>query len=272
MTKALAEKISLFSSVIAVCVVDNCSKDDFDGDFNHPNIHYIKNTRNVGYSAGNNVGLRYLVEEKGCKYVFIANPDVIFENDAIEAMVTEMENNHKLALVSTKRYGHNRALIHQYFDFPPFWTSVKNCFFLPRRRFEKRRHTDQNRIIDEAKAIHLVDAVPGAFFGMRSKFLKENNYIYEGVFLYGEEIILGRQARNLGYLAGVVNTSEYIHDHIQKKFSNRKMFWYDRQSLKKYYKMFEHLNSLLWCILNVAIILGTIEYNCAYYIYHLLKK
>ena len=270
--KNLAEKTAGMPSVDEVCVVDNCSKDDFDGEFNNPKIHYIKNTRNSGYSAGNNVGLRYLVEEKRCEYVFIANPDVIFEEDAIKTMVTEMENNPKLALVSTKRYGHNRASIHQYFDFPPFWTSVKNCFFLPRRRFEKHRHIEQNRIVDDAKSIHLVDAVPGAFFGIRSNFLIQNNYIYEGIFLYGEEIIIGRQAKVLGYSAGVINTSEYTHDHVQKRFSNRKMFWYDRKSLKHYYQMFGDLNCLQQIILNIATFLGTIEYNCAYYVYHLLKK
>lgn len=272
LTKRLAERVAQMTAVDAVCVVDNHSNDDFDGDFSHPKIHYIKNTKNAGYSAGNNVGLHYLIDEKGCDYVFIANPDVIFQNETIEEMLTAMRNNPKLALVSTKRYGHDRALIHQFFDFPPFWTSVKNCFFLLRRRFEKKRHIIQNHIIDEAKLIHYVDAVPGAFFGIRRKFLRENNYIYEGIFLYGEEIILGRQAKNLGYQAGVINTSEYIHDHVQTRFSNRKMFWYDRKSLKQYYRLFGDLNVLQQMILNIAIIIGTIEYNFAYYTYHLLNK
>ena len=33
-----------------------------------------------------------------------------------------------------------------------------------------------------------VDAVPGAFFGIKSEFLLKNGFIYEGIFLYGEEI------------------------------------------------------------------------------------
>lgn len=272
LTIRLAEKVAEMTTVNAICVVDNNSKDNFEDVFSHPKIHYIKNNKNSGYSAGNNVGLRYLIEKKGCDYVFIANPDVQFQDETVEAMLNAMKIHPQLAMVSTKRYGHAGTLIHQYFDFPPFWTSVKNCFFLPRRMFEKKRHLEQNKIIDGAKTIHYVDAVPGAFFGIRSEFLVKNNYIYEGIFLYGEEIILGRQARNLGYKVGVINTSEYIHDHVQTRFSNRKMFWYDRKSLKHYYKMFGDLNILQQMILNVATIAGTIEYNCAYYIYHLLKK
>lgn len=272
LTIALANKCAGFDSVSNICVVDNCSKDDFDGEFSHPKIHYIKNQKNTGYSAGNNVGLRYLIEQCGCEYVWIANPDVIFENQTIEVMRDAMLEDDKLALISTKRFGPEQAPLHQYFDFPSLSTSIKNCFFLTRRKFEKNRHYVQNKRIDEATEIQYVDAVPGAFFGIKSEFLVKNNYIYEGIFLYGEEIILGRQAHNLGYRAGVINTSSYIHDHKQKRFSNRKMFYLDRQSLKKYYKLFDNYNALQWCLLNLAIALGTFEYNCMYYLFHLIKK
>lgn len=272
LTKCLAEKVAGMSAVDAVCVVDNHSKDDFDGEFSHPKIHYIKNNRNSGYSAGNNIGLRYLVEDCDCEYVFIANPDVIFDNSTIEKMLDCFEKHQDVALVSTKRYGPDHALLHQYFDFPTLSTSIKNCFFLSRRKFEKKRHKIQNERIDKATSPVFVDAVPGAFFGIKSEFLKENNYIYEGIFLYGEEIILGRQAHNLGYKACVINSEVYIHNHKQKRFSNRKMFYLDRLSLKKYYDMFENYNWVQKLLLNISIELGTFEYNCMYYLYHLLKK
>lgn len=272
LTVALAEKICDFSSVSDICVVDNCSNDDFEDDFTNPKIHYIKNTKNTGYSAGNNVGLRYLVNKRGCGYVFIANPDVFFEDSTIKAMHEQFLATPSLALLSTKRFGHDGAQIHQYFDFPTLGDSIKNCFFLARKKFEKRRHFNQNRKIDLSDDIVFVDAVPGAFFGIKSEFLLKNGFIYEGIFLYGEEIILGRQAHNLGYKAGVINNDFYIHDHVQKRFSNKKMFWYDRHSLKIYYKLFEKYNPLQWLCLNTAIVLGTFEYNCAYGLYHLIKK
>lgn len=271
LTKSLAEKIAAMPSVDAICVVDNHSKDDFDGDFSHPKIHYIKNNKNSGYSAGNNVGLRYLIEKKRCDYVFIANPDVIFDESAITEMRDKMAENPLLALISTKRYGHNKSTIHQYFDFPTLTDSIRSCFYFTRRKLMKERFTKQNLAVDNTKGILYVDAVPGAFFGIRSEFLKKNNYIYEGIFLYGEEIILGRQAALLGYKAGVINTATYIHDHKQTRFSNRKMFWYDRKSLKRYYEMFEDFNMLQWGILNLAIVLGTIEYNIEFFIYKLIK-
>lgn len=271
LTKCLAEKVGDMPSVDAVCVVDNNSNDDFEGEFSHPKIHYIKNNRNAGYSAGNNVGLRYLIEECGCEFVFIANPDVIFEDSTINNMVQIMMQDSKIALVSTKRFGPNNAILHQYFDFPTLSASIKSCFFLTRRKFERNRHAIQNYRVDNANGPVYVDAVPGAFFGIKSEFLKRNNYIYEGIFLYGEEIILGRQAHNMGYRACVINTDVYIHNHKQVPFSNRKMFYLDRQSLKVYYKLFEKHNWIQRLMLDVAIELGTFEYNCMYFLYHLFR-
>lgn len=272
LTVTLANKLSSFNSVDAICVVDNCSKDNFEGVFTHDKIHYIKNHVNSGYSAGNNVGLRYLIEEKNCDYVFIANPDTIFEENVIEDIRDTFNKNPDIALISTKRFGHEGATIHQYFDFPDWKASVRSCFFLTRRKFEKSRHIDQNKKIDEANGIVYVDAVPGAFFGLRSEFLVRNNYLYEGIFLFGEEIIVGHQAHDLGYKAAIINTCTYIHDHKQQRFNNRKMFWRDRKSLKVYYRMFCNLTKIEWLMLNIAIILGTCEYNCEYFLFNALKK
>lgn len=271
LTVALANKVATFQSVDEICVVDNCSKDNFDNDFNNKKISYIKNDVNSGYSAGNNVGLRYLIEKKHCKYVYIANPDTIFGDSAISKIEETFEEYPDIAIVSTKRFGHNNTAIHQYFEFPKIGNSIRSCFFITRRKIERTKLYEQNKKVDESNGIIFVDAVPGAFFGIRSEFLIKNNYLFEGIFLYGEEIILGHQALNLGYKSAIINTSSYVHDHKQLRFNNRKMFWRDRMSLKIYYQMFEHLTIWQWFLLNTAIILGTFEYNCEYILYNLFK-
>ena len=141
----------------------------------------------MGYNSGNNIGIRYLINECNCDYVYVANPDVDFENSAIEDMAQALTNDPKLVVVSTKRFGIKGELIHQYFDFPNLISSVKKCFYLTRRNFSKDTNLKQNEIIDSSNGVYFVDAVPGAFFGIKSSFLKEINYLYEGIFLYGEE-------------------------------------------------------------------------------------
>lgn len=273
LTVELAKQVSEFPAIDEICVVDNASRDNFDDDFSEDKIHYIKNSSNLGYNSGNNVGLRYLVNEKGCEYVIIANPDVIFDNETIEKIKQTFENDPKLALVSTKRYGADNTQIHQYFDFPTLRKSIKNCFFLTRIGREKIHNEDQNYQIDHAKdGIRYVDAVPGAFFALRSEFLIKNNFLYEGIFLYGEELFTGRDAYNLGYKAAIINGTSYIHNHKRSKFSNIKMFWYDRVSLRKYYKRYKLLNIGQLVVLDCSIAIGSLEYNIAQKVWKLVKR
>lgn len=271
LTKCLAEKVAAMHSVDEVCVVDNCSRDNFEGDFTHPKIHYIKNKVNSGYSAGNNVGLRYLVEEKECEYVFIANPDVIFENDTIEAMLLALERDGKLALVSTKHVGFNGATVHQYYEFPRYWQSVFNGFAIFRRRYERNRKKRQAILCSEPNDVVKVDAVPGCFFGIRAEFLKKNNYLYEGIFMYGEEIVLGWQAQVLGYHAEIATSASFIHNHPHSPLQDPKMFERDRMSLKLYFEKCEKIGLIKGIILSCSIFLGLQEYKVAYYLNKIRK-
>lgn len=275
LTIALVNQISKYDAIYKICVVDNNSGDNFDNEFiNNNKVHFIKNKNNLGYNAGNNVGLKYLVNELGCNYVYIANPDVDFENSAISEMTDAMRNDDRLVICTTKRFGMDNSLIHQYFEFPSLSDSLKKCFILGRKNFKKNNHIQQNIEIDNYDGVKYVDAVPGAFFGIKAKFLKEIDFLYEGVFLYGEEIFLGQQAYRMGYKAGIINTSCYYHNHIQQSFSksNKKMFLYDRLSLVKYFKYFKLLNPFEIMILSIAIRIGSLEYNLLALIYNFLKK
>src|SRR3954453_12196768 len=42
-----------------------------------PDVHIIQNGRNLGYAAGNNVGIRYALRQ-GADYILILNNDTIF--------------------------------------------------------------------------------------------------------------------------------------------------------------------------------------------------
>lgn len=273
LTIALVNQIVDYKSIYKICIIDNNSNDDFKDSFTNPKIHFIKNTINSGYNSGNNIGLKYLVDECDCDYVYIANPDVDFEDNSIFEMSKVMEEDKSLVLVSTKRFGYGGQNILQYFDFPNFKNSVKYCFFLGRRNHETRLISMQNKVIDNMSGVFYVNAIPGAFFGLKSSFLREIDFLYEGIFLYGEEIFIGRQAYNRGYKAGIINTSCYYHNHIKIKLSdsNRKLFFRDRISLVKYYEYFELLNWYQIYFLKFAIYFGTAEYNFLFFINRILN-
>lgn len=83
-----------------VLVVDNGSLDNTVRIVeNYSQVRLIKSKENSGYAGGNNIGLRYAMKE-GYRYVFVANPDLIVEQDTIKILVSEAEKDSKVALLS----------------------------------------------------------------------------------------------------------------------------------------------------------------------------
>ena len=73
-------------------VVDNGSIDDTAGAVRarHPGVTLIENGTNLGFAAGNNVGLR-AARETSADYVLLLNNDTIVARDAIAQLVAEAE-------------------------------------------------------------------------------------------------------------------------------------------------------------------------------------
>lgn len=275
LTVELANKISNYISVSNIVVVDNNSNDEFYlKDFLSSKIVFVQSESNKGYSAGNNIGLKILIDSYDCDFVFIANPDVDFTNDGILEIINAFNQDETIALCSSLRYGNEKEKIHQYFEFQSFRNAVLNCFIIPRRILNRNKVINQtNRIKYSLSNITYVDAVPGAFFALRASFLKRLGYLYEGTFLYYEEFFVGQSARKLGYKSAIVNGNFYYHNHVQKKFSrsNIRMFLNDRKSMILYFKYFNILKKSQILILKLFVFLGTVEYIIIAFLYSLFK-
>ena len=84
-----------------VVVVDNNSK---DGSLEKAKIqfsraHFIKNSANVGFSQGNNVGIRFALE-KFADAVFILNNDTLIDKGTISSLVSASKDNPDAGILS----------------------------------------------------------------------------------------------------------------------------------------------------------------------------
>lgn len=93
-------KISVANLDYEIIVVDNGSNDGC-GEMikeNFPGIKFIQIPKNIGFAAGNNVGIK---EAKG-EYVMLLNPDVTVLNGSIEKMFAFMKNHPEVGLTGPK--------------------------------------------------------------------------------------------------------------------------------------------------------------------------
>lgn len=84
-----------------IIVVDNNSTDEsFEkAKLNFSRSHFIKNDENVGFSKGNNIGIRYALE-KFAEYVFVLNNDTILEKTTISSLVKTAEKKPLAGIIS----------------------------------------------------------------------------------------------------------------------------------------------------------------------------
>lgn len=74
---------------ISIYVVDNNSNDGLSGEVGD-DVFFIQNKENLGYSGGNNVGIKQALKEKA-DYILVLNPDTEVKDDAIFQMLKVVE-------------------------------------------------------------------------------------------------------------------------------------------------------------------------------------
>ena len=92
-----------------IVVVDNGSDDGTPDRIreNYPDVSLIENSRNLGFAAGCNVGLRYALQNES-DYVFLLNNDTVVPPDLIDVLIAEAEALPGLGILAPMlRYGDN---------------------------------------------------------------------------------------------------------------------------------------------------------------------
>lgn len=208
-TASLVERVKEYSLLDYVVVVDNCSTDDSWiklQRFKSEKVHVIRSSRNGGYGAGNNVGLRYSFEYLKADYSLIANPDVLFDEDCVKKMSQTFQGDSSIAVVSAKQSNSSDCA----------W---KNCnmvqYVLATSLFFeiwlKIRSYPQKYFY--AKTSVPVFAVPGSLLMVDLKKMLEYGMYDEEFFLYYEEFVLAQKFADSGKKTILRLDCSYVHNH-----------------------------------------------------------
>lgn len=174
-----------------IIVVDNASTDgtvDAISNFQFPfsNFQIIRNKENLGFAAGNNVG----VKRASGRYVLFLNPDTVLSKNALKEVFNFVEKHEDIAVASPKLELPNGQLDEaSHRGFPTPWNAF--CHFSGLRKiFPKNRlfgGYTMGWLLDKREP-HEVDAVSGAFFFVRREAGERVNWWDEDYFWYGDEL------------------------------------------------------------------------------------
>lgn len=209
---------------------------------------------NGGFAAGNNVGLRHLLEQSdGCEHILLLNPDTVVEPGAVTALSGFLDRHPQVGIVGSRLIGPDGTI-----------DSSANAAPSPLTEFLRAARLGSLRPIMPKVVIstpprdhaHVCDWVSGAALMIRRSVIDQVGLMDEGFFLYFEETDLCLRASRAGWEVWHVPESRIVHlegaaTGINATARRRPGYWFDsrRRFFRKHYGFFGWLTAdLLWVI------------------------
>ncbi len=203
-----------------VIVVDNNSSDNsfekarkrFD------RFHFIKNSRNLGFSAGNNVAIKWALE-KGAEYVFLLNNDAVVEKNALTNLIEIAEKEKQIGIVSPIIYNKSGGKV--WFSGGKInWWKMRTEHWQKTKlkRNKSKKNNDKNGYLQKTEYI------TGCAMLIKRKVFAEIGLLDEDFFLYYEDADFSLRAKRNGFDLGVVESAKVFHS--EKSSENpQKIYW-----------------------------------------------
>lgn len=203
---------------VEIIIVDNASQPDDRVSVarlcNAEHHTLLVSLVNGGYSAGNNIGLKYATQ-KGYTYALIANPDMEFpQTDTLVKMVTQMEKDSNIAALGIDVIGADGRHQNPMKRDGDWRTALGWIKDLLRRK----HHADD--YIDNYTTNHYCDKLGGCCLMLRLSHIEKIGYLDEYPFLYCEEAILSRQIEQAGYRMCYLAEVQAVHRHVKSAKGN----------------------------------------------------
>ena len=182
------------------------------------NVTLIKNHTNLGYSGGNNIGIKFS-HKIGAQYFWLLNNDTTVKNDSLDKLIERAlaENNNTL-LSSHIFFADN--VERSWFSggiYIPFFAIAKsvdyNKFYVSKYQF-----------------------LTGCALFIPRKIFESIGYLDNSIFLYAEDVDFSIKAKRSGFKLDIVLESKVFHSvsSSSKKIGDRAYFL--------------HLRNMIWVI------------------------
>lgn len=201
---------------VEIFLVDNGSTDESVEAFralSHPAFTLIENDKNVGYAAGNNVGIREALE-RGCDYILILNNDTQVTPDFLGTLVEFMEAHPEAAMAGPTILHPDRDTPSQQHYRRRVGLGTLLLLHTP-LNIAVRRWGSFDHIWGAGPEPVEVYTVQGSCMLLRRRVFERVGLLDERTFLYWEEPILAERLRGTGWKAYYVPGAVIRHKLAQ---------------------------------------------------------
>lgn len=165
-------------------------------------IYLIQTGTNLGYAGGNNVGIRFAMNQPDMSYVWVLNNDTEVEPDSLYYMVERCESDPKIGICGSKLvYHHDRSKLQGLGGLYNPWLCTTKHY---------AAFSDSQSEFDDIDVAKKIDYIIGASMLLTRPLLERIGLLCEDYFLYYEEIDLALRAKGL-FSLGVASKSVVYH-------------------------------------------------------------
>ena len=166
----------------SILVVDNAS-DDGSADYitgKYSNIELVRNFVNLGFSGGNNVGLKKAFGD-GAEYAFLINNDTIVDRCCLSRLVAAAEISPRAGLIGPAIYYYEKS--------GTIWSAGSTIDL-------KRGAWTHNKTVPDEDTFFEVDGLTGCSILVRHDAVLASGYLDPSFFLYVEDFEWNLRIKN----------------------------------------------------------------------------
>jgi len=182
---------------LTIILVDNNSSDDsvkiIEKEF--PKVKLIKNKKNLGFSKGNNIGIKYALKNN-FDYIMLLNPDTVVEKGFLKPLLKLFRSDKKIGIVS--------PILKEKKDGKTIY--ALGAKFNPILGRTKHKHV-------KIRPLHVLkqELVSGCAMLIKNQVFKKIGLLDERFFLYFEDSDFCLRAKEAGYKIFVQPKSIITH-------------------------------------------------------------
>lgn len=166
-------------------------------------FYLIQTGSNLGFAGGNNVGLRFALNQNDMSHVWILNNDTVVESSALSALTNKVSTENKIGLCGSRMvYFHDRDKLQGIGgQYKPLLATTRHI----------AEGEPADTVFDERVIEKELDYVIGASMLITRACLEDVGLLSEDYFLYFEEFDYCQRLANRGYRFSIATDSWVYH-------------------------------------------------------------